>query len=143
MEADCFVPRNDAKSRLMILFNRKYFGFALLLFITEVLIALFVRDNFFRPYGGDVLVVILLYCFLKSFLRLPVFTVATGVLAFSFIIEFLQYIDIVARLGLENSVLASTVIGTSFAWLDVLAYVVGVLIVLIVEKWLCEKLRVV
>ena len=32
------------------------------LFVVETLIALFVRDAFIRPYMGDVLVVILIYC---------------------------------------------------------------------------------
>lgn len=127
----------------MIRFNKNYFGLAVFLFAVEVSIALFVHDRFIRPYFGDVLVVILMYCFLKSFLRLPVSTVATGVLMFAFIIEFLQYIDIVEKLGLEKSVLVSTVIGTSFAWLDVLAYVVGGLLIFLVENYLFEKMRAV
>ena len=30
-----------------------------LLLVTEVLIALFVRDRFIRPYGGDILVTVI------------------------------------------------------------------------------------
>lgn len=127
----------------MILFNKTYFGWAVLLFTTELLIALFVHDRFVRPYVGDVLVVILMYCFLKSFFRLPILVGTFGVLAFAFMIEFLQYIAIVDMLGWEKSVLASTVIGTSFAWLDILAYVVGALLILLVENYLSEKIRVV
>lgn len=126
----------------MIQFNKNYFGIAVFLFAVEVLIALFVHDRFVRPYVGDVLVVILMYCSLKSFLQLPVYTGAAGVLAFACIIEFLQYIAIVEKLGLEKSVLVSTVLGTSFAWLDVLAYVVGIFIVLISEKYVSVKTRV-
>lgn len=124
----------------MILFNKNYFGLALLIFVVEVLIALFVRDNFVRPYLGDVLVVILIYCFVKSFFNLPVFAVALFVLIFSFTIEFLQYINIVEKLRLEQSAIARTIIGTSFAWIDILAYVVGIFIVLFVEKYLLKKL---
>jgi hypothetical protein len=119
---------------LSVTFNKIYFGLATLLFAIEVLIALFVRDNFVRPYLGDTLVVMLLYCFVKSFLDLPVVMLAMGVLAFSFIIELLQYVHIVEKLGLENSTIASTVIGTSFAWNDILAYIGGIVITLIVEK---------
>ena len=41
------------------------------LFIVETLIALFVRDAFIRPYMGDVLVVILIYCFVRIFITEP------------------------------------------------------------------------
>jgi hypothetical protein len=122
----------------MLNFNKNYFGLAVLIFTIEVLIALFVRDHFVRPYFGDVLVVILIYCFIKSFLRLPVFPVAIGVLIFSFTIEFLQYQNIVEMLGLEKSVVARTVIGTLFEWIDLLAYAVGIATVLVVEKYLLK-----
>jgi hypothetical protein len=68
----------------MITFNKNYFGLAILIFIIEVLIALFVSDSFVRPYLGDVLVVILIYCFIKSFLRLSVLSLAMGVLVLAF-----------------------------------------------------------
>ncbi|MBL7878048.1 MAG: DUF2809 domain-containing protein, partial [Cyclobacteriaceae bacterium] len=55
--------------------------------------------------------------------------------AFAFTLEGLQYLKIVELLGLEKSTLARTVIGTSFAWLDLLAYVAGIAVVLVVENW--------
>ncbi|MBX2963083.1 MAG: DUF2809 domain-containing protein [Cyclobacteriaceae bacterium] len=122
-----------------MIFKRNYFVFALLIFIVEVLIALFARDNFVRPYVGDVLVVILLYCFVKSFFRLDVYWVAFGVLMFAFVIEFLQYLNIVKILGLESSSLARTVIGTSFAWYDIVAYMAGIALVLLVERRVALK----
>lgn len=126
----------------MLTFNRNYFVLAILLFIIEVLIALFVNDRFIRPYLGDVLVVILIYCFLRSFLKLPILTVAVSVLVFSFAIEFLQYLNIVEKLGLEKSKIARTVIGTSSSWLDLLTYIVGIAIVIVVEKyWFKSRLR--
>jgi hypothetical protein len=121
---------------LYVNFNKKYFGLAILIFIVEVLIALFVRDKFVRPYLGDVLVVILIYCFLKSFLRAPVISVAMFVLVFSFTVEFLQYLNIVQKLGLEKSTIARIVIGTSFAGADLLAYLVGIVFILLVEQYL-------
>jgi hypothetical protein len=123
----------------MLAFNKNYFGLAILFFCIEVLIALFVNDSFIRPYLGDVLVVILIYCFLKSFLQLPVLTVALFVLIFSFTIEFLQFINIVEKLHLEKSKIARTVIGTSFSWIDLLTYIVGIAIVLVVEKYWFKK----
>lgn len=118
----------------MITFNRHYFGLAILLFMVEIIIALYVHDAIIRPYIGDVLVVILIYCAIKSFLKIPVFSVAVFVLLFSFSIEFLQYLQIVEKLGLQNSTIAKTVIGTSFAWIDIFCYIAGICIVLISEK---------
>lgn len=123
----------------MLTFNKNYFGFAILIFSIEVLIALFVNDDFVRPYLGDVLVVILLYCFFKSFFKLSVLIVALFVLTFSFTIEFLQYLNIVEKLSLEKSKIARTVIGTSFSWIDLLTYIAGIAIVIVVEKYWFKK----
>jgi hypothetical protein len=118
----------------MLTFNKKYFGFAVVLFIVEVCIALYINDRIIRPYIGDVLVVILLYCAVKTFFNLAPFKVAAGVLLFAFLIEVLQYFKIVKLLGLQHNKLANTVIGNSFAWADIVAYIAGILIVLWLER---------
>jgi hypothetical protein len=123
----------------MLHFNRKYFLLTILLFIIEVGIALFVHDNFVRPYLGDVLVVILIYCFVKSFLKVSVNKAAIGVLLFAFSIETLQYFLIVEKLNLQDNRLARTVIGTSFSWEDILAYIAGIIMVIVFEKILGNK----
>jgi hypothetical protein len=118
----------------MIKFNKTYFGLALFLFTIEVLIALYIHDNIIRPYIGDVLVVMLLYCFIKSFFNTKVVPTALSVLIFAFGIETLQYINFIEIIGLQNNIIARNVIGTSFAWMDILCYSVGIAIVLVVEK---------
>lgn len=122
-------------------FNRKYFALASLVFVMEVCIALFVKDKFVRPYVGDVLVVILMYCFVKSFFKWNVNAVALGVLAFAFLIEFFQYLNIVEKLDLKNPVVR-TVLGTSFAWYDVWAYIAGFALVLLTEKQMQRRTQV-
>lgn len=117
----------------MFTFNKTYFLWTVLLFLTEVGIALFVHDDFIRPYFGDVLVVILIYCFVKSFLKLSVTKACIGVLLFAFTVETLQYFTVVEKLGLQDSRLARTVIGTSFAWEDIAAYIAGILMVILAE----------
>lgn len=115
-------------------FNPRYLISTILLFITEVLIALFVHDQFIRPYIGDFLVVILIYCFVKSFLDTPVVPAALGVLLFAYTVEVLQYFRIVEVLGLQHYRAARIIIGSSFEWLDMLAYTMGILMVILVEK---------
>lgn len=118
----------------MFKFNLKYFALAVLLFITEVLIALYMHDAFIRPYGGDVLVGILIYCCVKSFLNTPVMQTALTVLAFCYAIEIGQYFHYVELLGLQNSKLARIVMGVGFSWMDMLCYTAGMLIVLLTER---------
>lgn len=122
------------KKENRIRFDKKSFSIALVIFIIEVLIALYIRDRFVRPYVGDVLVVILVYYFVKAFVALPVWPLAIGTLLFSYLIETLQYFDFVKLIGLGNSKLANIVIGNYFAWEDMLAYTVGVAIILVVER---------
>lgn len=123
-----------SKNSNYLTFNLTYFGLAIALFLTEVAIELYVHDNFVRPYIGDLLVVILLYCMVKSVLNAPVLITAISVLIFSYLIETLQYLNITKTLGLENSYAAKILLGTSFAWGDILAYTAGILIVLIFER---------
>lgn len=118
----------------ILTFNKNYFFLAVLLFIIEVLIATFLRSGFIRHYFGDFLVVILLYCLVKSFLNIPVIYAAIGVLLFAYFIELLQYLDFLKRIGLENIRLANVVLGNYFEWADMLAYTLGILFVLAAEK---------
>ncbi|MEZ4955241.1 MAG: DUF2809 domain-containing protein [Saprospiraceae bacterium] len=120
-------------------FNKNYFLATLLLFLIEVGIALFVKDRFIRPYFGDFLVVILLYCFLKSFWNETPLKAGVYVLVFAFAIEIGQYFQLVKLIGLNHSELARTVIGTGFDWGDLVAYTLGILLVLILEKYIFGK----
>jgi hypothetical protein len=118
---------------IMLSFNKTYFALAVILFLIEALIALFIHDRIIRPYFGDVLVVILIYCAIKSVLKVHVFPLVLWILAFACSLETLQYFNIVHLLGMERSVFVSTVIGNSFSWLDILAYLIGLALVLITE----------
>ena len=98
------------------------------------MMALFAHDRIIRPCIGDLLVLILLYCFVQSFLNTPVFATAIPVLLFCYMVEILQYFKIINILGLQNSLPASVVLGTSFEWIGLVAYTVGIEIVFIAEK---------
>jgi len=119
----------------MFRFQKNYFLLTLLLFLIEVLIAAYVHDAIIRPYVGDFLVVILLYCFVKSFWNGPTLVVAISVLLFSYTIEILQYFHWVNLLGLQHSRIATIVLGSSFEWIDLIAYTAGIATVLLIEKF--------
>lgn len=117
----------------MFQFSRNYFILTMLLFVTEIAIAMYVHDDFLRPYFGDFLVVILLYCFVKSFIKFSVLVATNIVLIFSFGIEIAQYFNMLEKLGLQHSKIARVVLGNSFAWMDLLAYVLGILTIISIE----------
>jgi len=102
--------------------------------LVEVFIALYVHDGFVRPYVGDYLVVMLIYCAVRTFIKISPVKLAIGVLLFSYVIEVLQFFSIVDRLGLSNNKLAKTVMGYGFEWIDLLAYTLGIVTVLILER---------
>lgn len=118
----------------MLIFNRKFFCYTLLLFLIELTIALYVHDSFVRPYVGDYLVVFLIYCAVRTLVNAPVVKIAVGVMAFSYLVEILQYFQLVRRLGLEHNTVVRTVIGYGFEWKDILAYTLGVLTILVLER---------
>ncbi len=119
----------------MFQFSSNYFILTILLFLTEITIAMYVHDEFIRPYFGDFLVVILLYCFVKSFIKFSVLVATNIVLIFSFGIEIAQYFNMVEKLGLQYSKIARVVLGNSFAWMDLLAYVLGILTIISIETF--------
>jgi len=118
----------------MLTFHKTYFLLALLLLITEIIIGLYLHDVFIRPYGGDFLVVILLYCIVKSFTNFPLLPVALGVLVFAYAIEISQYFHLITLLGLEHSKTAKLLLGTSFSFTDLLCYTLGILTVVFIEN---------
>jgi hypothetical protein len=76
----------------------------------------------------------LIYCAVRTFIKANPVKVAIAVLLFAYMIELLQYFRIVDRLGLSGNQVAKTVIGYGFEWWDMLAYTLGVLTIVLMEK---------
>ncbi len=112
----------------MIRLHRGYALAALALFAIEVVIALFVRDRFVRPYLGDTLAVLLVYCGLRAVTRLGVVQAAAIAFGIAVLVELGQLVGILDLLGWRDSRLARTVLGTGFEWREFLAYGAGALI---------------
>jgi DNA integrity scanning protein DisA with diadenylate cyclase activity len=118
----------------VLAFNGRYFTAAIGLLLVEIAIAVFVRDDFIRPFFGDVLVVILIYCVIAAFWRIKKKPVAIGICIFAYIVEILQYFNFVQILNLQNNQVASIVLGTSFDWRDILAYAIGTIVNLLIPE---------
>lgn len=109
-------------------FGRKrllYLGMTVLIFVIELLIALFVRDTFIRPYVGDMLVVVLIYTFLRILFPEKPRLLPLYVFLFAAFVEGLQAINIVEILGLQNNRFFSVLIGATFDWKDIVCYGTG------------------
>ncbi len=116
-----------------------YFLMTVILFLTEVFIAIYVHDNFIRPYIGDVLVVIVIYMFLRIIIPDKIKLLPLYVFIFAVFVEIMQYINIVQILGLESNKILSIAIGSSFDLKDILCYAVGCGIMGVYEYVLWKK----
>jgi hypothetical protein len=114
--------------------NKKYIISFLILFIIEALIALFVHDNFIRPYIGDILVIILMYTFIRGVMDKKIKTLPIYLFLFALFVEVMQYFKVIELLNLENNKVASIIMGTSFDIKDILCYFIGSMILIIYEN---------
>jgi len=113
----------------------KYLLLSLLILGMEIFIAACMDDPIIRPYGGDFLVVILLYCMVRAVLNTPVLSTALAVLLFAYIIETLQYFRLADRLGLKPHSIPRTLVGDYFTWTDIISYTLGIITVIILERY--------
>jgi hypothetical protein len=120
-------------------FQVKYLILTLILLAIEVFIALFAKDDFIRPFVGDLLVVILIYCFFRIFLEISYWKLAVGVFLFACLVELLQYFHYAERLGFGNNRVMKILLGTTFQWSDFLAYFCGFLVIILAEIFFDKK----
>ena len=92
------------------------------LLLVEICIALFVHDDFIRPYVGDVLVTVLLCCLSRAVL--PKLHPALPVFGISLTAELWQWLGLTQKLGLEGTVLG-VILGTTADWKDIMCYGMG------------------
>lgn len=96
-----------------------------LLLTVEVLIALFVHDNFIRPYVGDVLVVIVIYTFVRVFVPKGFRLLPLWIFLFAAGVECLQYFHLVELLGVQDNVFLRVLLGSVFDVKDIVCYACG------------------
>ena len=113
---------------------RLFYGIVFcILLLLEILIGLFVNDNFIRPYVGDVLITLLLCSFLRIFFPKGIKTLPLYVFFFAVAVEIGQYFDLVAMLGIQSRFL-SVLIGRTFSFGDILCYAVGSLLAVVTDR---------
>lgn len=105
----------------------------IIIFCIEVLIALYVRDSFVRPYLGDVLVVVLVYSFVRIFLPTGIPKMPFYVFLFACFVEVMQYFHLADTLGITNRA-ARIILGSTFDWKDIASYAVGCVLIVLVER---------
>lgn len=114
----------------------------LVLLLTEVFIALYVRDRFVRPYVGDALVTILLCCLCRAVIPQKLPALSIYVFSFATLVEIAQYFEVIQLLGLENNRLISAIAGTTFSLIDLVCYGAGCLVFYVIERILIKKYRI-
>lgn len=117
-------------------FNKKranYLVAFIILLVIEILIALYIHDNFIRPYLGDMLVVALVYCFIRIFIPNGVRMMTLYVFIFSASIEVLQYFRFIEVIGFKNNTFLRVILGSVFDFKDIICYGIGCLIIGIYE----------
>lgn len=114
--------------------NYKYLISFIILFIVEVIIALFINDKIIRPYIGDILVIILMYTFIRIFIRKEVRLLSIYLFVFATFVEVMQYFNILEIVGLENNKVLSVVFGSVFDMKDILCYLIGSIILFMFDN---------
>ena len=128
---------SEIKKKLRIIYGVAF----LLIFATEIFIALYVRDDFIRPYVGDMLVTVLICCFVRVLIPEKFRVAPLLVFLFSLLVEIGQYFDFVKLLGLDNNVFISTLLGRTFSFADIICYGIGCVIFAVLDYIIKKKYR--
>ncbi len=107
--------------------------------LIEVLIALFVRDDFIRPYGGDILVTVLICCFGRIFFPAGVRLLPVWVFLFAAAVEVGQAFDFVSLMGLGDIAFFRILLGSTFSWADLVCYAAGCALFWVTERAVRRK----
>ena len=113
-------------------FHLGYFCIAILLFLVEITIAKYM-SGWIRGYLGDMLVIMLIYSAIITIIALNKKLAVLMTLILAFAIEFSQYFKLAELLGFEKGSLAYIVLGNTFSIEDLVCYVLGGFIIVIIE----------
>lgn len=121
--------------------NRRilYIAATVFFLLIEVMIALFVHDKWIRPYVGDILVVIVIYTFIRVWIPRGWNLFPLYVFLFAVLVEVLQFFRIVEILGLSDNRFFAVLIGGTFDWMDIICYGVGCGVLVVYERVIIRR----
>ncbi|PSJ43592.1 DUF2809 domain-containing protein [Allosphingosinicella deserti] len=111
-----------------------YAAAAVAVFGLELFIALTVEDRIIRPFGGDSLAVVLVYLVLRAASRIEVLAATALAFAIACAVEIAQWLDLLDTIGLRGNPIARVVLGASFDPMDLAAYALGAVLILVGES---------
>lgn len=126
-------------NKFLVQISKNYMLSFFIILIIEIFIALFVHDAIIRPYVGDILVVILMYTFIRGLVRKPIKFLPVYLFLFASAVELAQYFRIVELMNLQHNKVISIIIGTSFDIKDILCYLVAAVGLVIWDAWSAKR----
>lgn len=108
--------------------------------ILEIGIGTFVHDRLIRPYVGDILVVMVIYSFLRIFFPEKPRNLSWYVFLFAVFVEILQRTGISELPWIAEHRVLQIALGSTFDLADILCYAIGCAAVCVVERWRQQKL---
>jgi ABC-type enterochelin transport system permease subunit len=124
---------------LPLTFQTRYGVLTVCLLAVEIAIARYIHTGLIRSFVGDVLVVVLLYVTLRTFLAWPAKHLALGAFVFACCIETAQAFNLVDQLGLHAQTpfhaVLRVALGATFDWWDFAAYAVGYMLSMLENSW--------
>ena len=116
-----------------------YAAVFVVLLCVEVCIALFVHDDFVRPYIGDMLVVVVVYCAARIAFPRRFWLMSAAVFLFAAAVELVQ-LTAFSSLFSEGGFVA-TVLGSTFDLKDLLCYALGSVLCLLWDIFIVRKCK--
>ena len=137
-----FTVSFASEQQITMTFRPNYLLAATALFVVEVAIARgSIPGAFVRNSVGDVLVIPLLYFFLRGMTKsTPSLALVVG-LAIGLTAEFLQYLHLADLLGLKKGSLPYIILGNTFSWPDLLMYSIGGMLAAWLDLRVLQKRR--
>lgn len=113
--------------------NRIFIVPTLIVLCFEILIATALKTTFLRPVFGDFLVVVLIYFLIRIFSQVASLKLGIGVFTFACLIEVGQLIGVLRHLGIQQTTTTDLTVGSTFDWMDIVAYFLGILTALAID----------
>ena len=113
---------------------KKYATFFTLILVTEIAIAIFHFHKWIRGFVGDLLVIPLLYCFVRIVSRLSVKSATILVMCIAFTSEILQLFHLDKLLNIKQEWII-ILIGNTFDAFDLIAFALGIIPIYLIEKF--------